>query len=540
MLTHHVDSEKLIRHANHHKKETEVDGFFNIPSKRKNPGLHAPAYGARFYSEPIPKFTMPQESMPANVAYQLVHDEMQLDGNPTQNMATFVTTWMEPEAQSLSNETITKNFADCDEYPQTQEIHQRCVSIISHLFHAPTNSDDRRAYGTCTIGSSEAIMLAGLSHKFRWRNMRKEKGLPTDKPNAVFGSNAQVCLEKFAVYFDVERRQVPVTVESNFVISVEDTLKLVDENTVVVMAILGSTFTGHFEPIKKLNDALQELNKKNGWDVGIHVDAASGGFVAPFLYPDLEWDFRLPLVRSINVSGHKYGLVYPGLGWCIWRSKEFLPEELIFHINYLGGNFPTFTLNFSRNSSTVISQYYNFLRLGFNGYKSIIENCQKNASFLTKCLADSHYFKIRSDCSKNLPLVAFSLANASELSFNEYDLMHTLRQKGWIVPAYNLPKDVKNINVLRVVIRESHSEDLLEHLVSDCIWAYETLRDQKNPTTQTKKEEKEKEKGKEKEGGEKDDKGKGKSKAGVKRDRNGEEKDKKKGKKHHVARHGIC
>jgi len=319
-------------------------------------------------------------------------------------------------------------------------------------------------------------MLAGLALKFKWRKQRKDAGLPSDKPNIVFGTNAQVCLEKFALYFDVAMRQVPVSQKSNYCLDVKEAIKSVDENTIAVVAILGSTFTGHFEPVQELNDALTELNKKNGWDVGIHVDGASGAFYAPFRYPDLVWDFRLPLVRSINTSGHKFGLVYPGVGWVIWRSREFLPKDLIFDIDYLGGQFPTFTLNFSRSASPVVAQYYNFIRLGKQGYKSVIDNCASNALFLTKCLEKSAYFDIVSDCNKGLPLVAFTLRQ-KDLLFTEYDLMHQVRQRGWILPAYKLPKNVDDIHILRIVVREIHSEDMIEVLVTDLLWAYETLRE---------------------------------------------------------------
>eukprot|EP00026_Physarum_polycephalum_P006599 Phypoly_transcript_06648.p1 GENE.Phypoly_transcript_06648~~Phypoly_transcript_06648.p1 ORF type:complete len:532 (+),score=84.44 Phypoly_transcript_06648:41-1636(+) len=461
MLSKHVDGEKVVKH--------------NASSSRKHPTLHSPAYGARFYSEPIPKFKLPKDTMPANVAYQLVHDEMQLDGNCVQNMATFIASWMEPEARTLINETIGKNMADCDEYPQSQEIHQRCVSMLADLYHAP-DVEHHSAYGTATIGSSEAFMLAAMAMKFKWRDERKAKGLPHDKPNIVYGNNAQVALHKFSLYFDVEERLVPVTKETDYVLSVEGALKLVDENTIGVVAILGSTFTGHFEPVKELNKALTGLNKKNGWNVGIHIDAASGGFIAPFIFPDLEWDFRLPLVRSINVSGHKYGLVYPGVGWVIWRSKEFLPQELVFHINYLGGDYPTFTLNFSRSSSPIIAQYYNFLRLGFKGYKGIVETCAANAKFLANCLKESGYFDIISNPETGLPLVAFTIKD-KKCGITEHDIMNTLRQKGWIVPAYPLTANVSDMYVLRVVVREGHSEDLLEHLVLDTIWAYETVEE---------------------------------------------------------------
>eukprot|EP00026_Physarum_polycephalum_P006405 Phypoly_transcript_06447.p1 GENE.Phypoly_transcript_06447~~Phypoly_transcript_06447.p1 ORF type:complete len:529 (+),score=86.84 Phypoly_transcript_06447:102-1688(+) len=481
MLSSHVDTVTLIKDIRQSVTFTNPDA--EPGSARDNPHLHAPAYGARFYSDPIPKYELPAESMPAKTAYQLVHDEMLLDGNPSQNMATFVSTWMEPEADKLIMESQTKNFVDYDEYPQTQQIHQRCVSMLADLFHASGTGE--KAMGTSCVGSSEAFMLAGLALKFRWRNMRKAKGLPYDKPNIVFGTNAQVCLEKFALYFDVEMRQSPVSKESNYCVDPVEAVKLVDENTIAVVAIMGSTFTGHFEPVKKLNAELEKVNAKNGWDVGIHVDGASGAFVAPFQFPEIEWDFRVPLVRSINVSGHKFGLVYPGVGWVIWRSREFLPEDLVFNIDYLGGQFPTFTLNFSRNASPVVSQYYNFLRLGKSGYKNVIGNCCKNAYFLSQCLAKTGYFEIISDVKNGLPLVAFTLKRDNDrFPFSEYDLMHQVRQRGWILPAYKLPPKCQTLHILRIVVREIHSEDMIECLIRDVLWAYETLRDRADQAAQ--------------------------------------------------------
>lgn len=470
LANQHVNVDKIIREQTH-----------DHSSLRQDSQLHSFAYGGRFTAEPTPKFEIPEQSMPANVAYQVIHDEMILDGNPALNLATFVTTWMEPEVDKLISETANKNFIDCDEYPQVQIIHSRCVSMMSHLFNAPKSDGDASAMGTCTIGSSEAFMLAGLAMKFAWRKRRQAKGLPTDKPNIVLGHNAQVALEKFALYFDVEARLVEVSEKSHYALDVDEALKRVDENTIGVVAILGSTFTGHFEPVKELNDRLVKINEKTGWDVPIHVDGASGAFVAPFLYPDLVWDFRLPLVCSINVSGHKYGLVYPGVGWCIWRSKEYLPEELIFHIDYLGGSFPSFTLNFSKSSSMVVAQYYNFLRLGREGYTAVMQNCQANAIFLQKCLLKTEYFHLVSDASTNLPLVACRLnaKQGQKYPFNETDISHRLRQKGWIVPAYPLPKGAADVRVLRIVVRESHSADLIEQLVRDLVWTVEILAEER-------------------------------------------------------------
>ena len=292
----------------------------------------APMYGSRELRNTVPRYQLPQHGMQPRSAYQIIHDELNLDGNPALNLASFVTTWMEPEADTLMVESFGRNFIDADEYPQTTEIHNRCVNMIARLFHAHEQGD---AVGCATVGSSEAIHLAGLALKWRWRERRRSEGKPTGSPNIVFGANVQVCWEKFARYWDVEPRYVPLSPE-RYVIGVDEAMELVDENTIGVVGILGSTYTGEFEPISELNDALVQLNAKNGWDVALHVDGASGGFVAPFTRPDLEWDFRLPTVHSINASGHKYGLVYPGVGWVVWRSEEDLPNELIFHVQLPG------------------------------------------------------------------------------------------------------------------------------------------------------------------------------------------------------------
>ncbi|KAK9950785.1 hypothetical protein M0R45_006254 [Rubus argutus] len=338
----------------------------------------------------------------------------------------------------------------------------RCVNIIAHLFNAPLG-DSEAAVGVGTVGSSEAIMLAGLAFKRKWQNKRRAEGKPIDKPNIVTGANVQVCWEKFARYFEVELKEVKLR-DDYFVMDPEKAVEMVDENTICVAAILGSTLNGEFEDVKRLNDLLVEKNKETGWDTPIHVDAASGGFIAPFLYPELEWDFRLPLVKSINVSGHKYGLVYAGIGWVIWRNKEDLPEELIFHINYLGADQPTFTLNFSKGSSQVIAQYYQLIRLGYEGYRNVMENCRENMIVLKEGLERTGSFKIVSK-DDGVPLVAFSLKDHHR--HDEFEISDLLRRYGWIVPAYTMPADAQHVTVLRVVIREDFSRTLAERLVND-------------------------------------------------------------------------
>ncbi len=421
---------------------------------------HALTYGSRFTAQSVPKYELPDQSMPANVAYQIVHDELNLDGNPSLNLASFVTTWMEPEAERLMVETLGKNYIDQDEYPQTTEIQNRCVNMLAHLYHAP---ETHTAVGTGTVGSSEAIHLAGLALKWNWRKRRRAAGKPTDKPNIVMGHNVQVCWEKFARYFEVEPRFVPLD-SKRYVLGVDEAMEMVDENTIAVVGILGSTYTGEYEPVEQLNAALEKLNKRTGWDVPIHVDAASGGFVAPFTSPDLKWDFQLPLVRSINVSGHKYGLVHPGVGWVIWRSEEQLPEDLIFHVNYLGGDQPTFNLNFSRGANQIIAQYYNLLRLGREGYSRIMENLQLNARYITEKLLETGKVEMLSKLG-DLPVVTFSLKDTSRLTV--FDLSDQLRQRGWVVPAYTMAPNAQDIAVLRVVVREGFSRDMADLFLGD-------------------------------------------------------------------------
>ncbi|RZC74888.1 hypothetical protein C5167_050369 [Papaver somniferum] len=419
-------------------------------------------FASRYVRTILPRFKMGEDSIPKEAAYQIINDELMLDGNPRLNLASFVTTWMEPECDKLIMDSINKNYVDMDEYPVTTELQNRCVNMIARLFNAPLEEAEA-AVGVGTVGSSEAIMLAGLAFKRRWQNKMRAEGKPCDKPNIVTGANVQVCWEKFARYFEVELKEVKLS-EGYYVMDPEKAVEMVDENTICVAAILGSTLNGEFEDVKLLNDLLVEKNKETGWDTPIHVDAASGGFIAPFIYPELEWDFRLPLVKSINVSGHKYGLVYAGIGWVIWRTKEDLPEELIFHINYLGADQPTFTLNFSKGSSQIIAQYYQLIRLGYEGYRNIMENCSENALVLKEGLEKTGRFNIISK-DIGVPLVAFSLKDNTQ--HNEFEISDSLRRFGWIVPAYTMPPNAQHVTVLRVVIREDFSRTLAERLVSD-------------------------------------------------------------------------
>ncbi|KAM0871568.1 hypothetical protein ACQ4PT_039309 [Festuca glaucescens] len=423
----------------------------------------AAVFASRYVQDPVPSYELGEKSISKDAAYQIIHDELLLDGSPRLNLASFVTTWMEPECDRLILEGMNKNYADMDEYPVTTELQNRCVNIIARLFNAPVGAGET-AVGVGTIGSSEAIMLAGLAFKRRWQNRRKAEGKPHDKPNIVTGANVQVCWEKFARYFEVELKEVKLS-EGCYVMDPDKAVEIVDENTICVAAILGSTLTSEFEDVKRLNDLLAAKNKRTRWDTPIHVDAASGGFIAPFLYPELEWDFRLPLVKSINVSGHKYGLVYPGVGWVVWRNKEDLPDELIFHINYLGADQPTFTLNFSKGSSQIIAQYYQFLRLGFEGYKNVMENCMESARTLREGLQRTGRFHIISK-DDGVPLVAFTFRGGARDGSLAFKLSANLRRFGWIVPAYTMPANLEHMTVLRVVVREDFGRPLAERFLS--------------------------------------------------------------------------
>jgi len=421
-----------------------------------------PTFGSRDLEHPVPKYVIPDKEMPPRAAYQIVHDELMLDGNSRLNLATFVTTWMEPEARQLMTETFDKNMIDKDEYPQTAELEMRCVNILSHLFHAP---GDGEACGCSTIGSSEAVMLGGMALKWKWRQRMEAQGKKADKPNLVLGIDVQICWEKFCRYWEIEPRYIPME-KGRYGINAEEVLKRVDENTIGVAVILGTTFTGQYEPVKEINDALDKLNTEKDWEVPIHVDGASGAFIAPFIQPSLEWDFRLKWVKSINTSGHKYGLVYPGVGWVIWRDKAELPEELIFRVNYLGGDMPTFALNFSRPGNQVVAQYYNFLRLGREGYRKIQQAAQDVAMYLSTMISRMGPFELLTD-GGDIPVFAFKIKDDAKVNYSVFDISEAVRHRGWLIPAYTLPEDCEDIAVLRIVVKEGFSRDMADLLLED-------------------------------------------------------------------------
>jgi glutamate decarboxylase len=423
----------------------------------------------------IPKHSFPARGIDPGIAYQIVHDELMLDGNARLNLATFVTTWMDDEATRLMTESFDKNMIDKDEYPRTAELEARCVRMLSELWHAP---GDETATGCSTTGSSEACMLGGLAMKRRWRHRRQAEGKPADRPNIVMGINVQVCWDKFANYWDVEPRLVPMEGD-RFLLSPEEAVKLCDENTIGVVAILGSTFDGGYEPVAELCAALDDLQRRTGIDIPVHVDGASGAMIAPFCDPDLEWDFRLPRVVSINTSGHKYGLVYPGVGWIVWRDAAALPEELVFRVNYLGGDMPTFALNFSRPGAQVAAQYYNFVRLGFDGYRRVQQTCRDVATRMSAKVAALGPFRLLTDGSQ-LPVFAFTLAE-DVTKYSVFDVSAAMRECGWLLPAYTFPANRTDLAALRVVVRNGFSHDLADALVEDLARMLPLLNRQSGP-----------------------------------------------------------
>jgi glutamate decarboxylase len=434
-------------------------------------------FGNRFLTEAAPSRTFPEHGMPPVDALRLVAEDLVLEGDPGRNLATFVTTWMEPEAQRIIAENLHRNFIDHAEYPISAEIEQRCVRMLADLFHAPPGE----ATGCRTQGSSEAIMLGALSLKWKWKERQEAGGRPIDQPNLVFGGDVHVVWEKFCRYFDVEPRIIPLE-EGKYTIGPEDVEPHLDENTIGVAAVLGTTFTGHMDDIVGINKLLLDLKSRRGLDIPLHVDGASGAFVWPFLYPESEWDFRLEQVRSINVSGHKYGLVYPGIGWLVFRERSDLAEDLVFYENYLGKTDATFTLNFSTGASMVLAQYYNFVRLGRDGYAYVMGQMQQNAQALAANLRESGRFEVIGEGLEQLPLVAFRLAG-NHFEYDESDIAWQLSaERGWMVPAYTLPPNAQDVKIMRALVKETLSREQIERLTSDLADACATL-DQKGGTT---------------------------------------------------------
>lgn len=419
-------------------------------------------YGSSELATGLPKSAFPDAERDPRRMYAAVRDELMLDGNSRQNLATFCQTWEEPEIHQLMDACIDKNMVDKDEYPQTAEIESRCVRMLADLWKAPASD---HAVGCSTTGSSEAAMLGGLAMKRRWEARRRAEGKPTDKPNLITGP-VQICWHKFTRYWDIEHREIPMD-KGRLLMTPEEVLRRCDENTIGVVPTLGVTFTGEYEPVKQVSDALDTLQADTGLDIPIHVDGASGGFLAPFCAPELEWDFSLPRVRSINASGHKFGLAPLGVGWVLWREELDLPENMVFWVNYLGGNMRDIALNFSRPGGQIVCQYYNFLRLGREGYRKVHTACYRSAEYLADEIAKMGPFEIvfGGDMARGIPAVSWKIKEGTDPGFTLFDLADRLRVRGWQVPAYTLPSNCQDQAIQRILVRNGVSQDLCTLLI---------------------------------------------------------------------------
>ena len=440
-----------------------------------------PVYGSEAMVHPAPTMTIPEDMTSPEIAYRMVKDETFAQTQPRLNLATFVTTYMDDYATRLMNESIAMNYIDQTEYPRVAVMAARCINIIANLWNTPERGDSKT--GAVGIGSSEACMLGGVAAWLRWRERRMKAGKSVDKPNLVMSAGMQVVWEKFCQLWQIELRQVPLTRE-NRTLSPKEALKYCDENTICIVPIAGVTWTGLNDDIEALDRELDEYNRATGHDIPIHVDAASGGFILPFVAPEKRWDFRLKWVYSISTSGHKYGLVYPGLGWVVWRDKSLLPKEMSFSVNYLGAEVTQVGLNFSRPASQILGQYYNFIRLGREGYRRVQENAMEIARYCHRRIGEMHCFENYATEVVN-PLFVWCMKEEYNKSakWTLYDLQAVLQQSGWMVPAYSLPKDIDDIVVMRIVVRQGMSRDMADMLMRDIESGVRELEKLKYPTT---------------------------------------------------------
>jgi glutamate decarboxylase len=455
---------------------------------------------------------IPETGFSAAVTYRHIHEKLQLEGLPHLNVASFVTTWMETEAEQLAYESINKNLVNVAEYAHTESIHQQVVAMTANLFHAeipamnPDSGSAPPMIGTTTVGSSEAVMLALLTHKWNWKHRRGAVRSLKDRPYVVCGTHTHACFAKFGRYFDVEVKWVHLQ-PGRYSVTAAQVQEILErriaddpevmttcgftpeeagdrrfgELAIAMCCVVGTTYTGHIDDVAGINKVLVD----GGWNIPIHVDAASGGFILPFTEDrradaPLEWDFRLPKVCSINVSNHKYGLVYPGLGTLVFRNPSILPEDLFVDIDYLSGETRNFSLNFSRASSSVVLQYFNFLRLGKAGYQRVIGGCLDQARDLANAIHRSAtlvpYIEVISQ-TEYLPIVAVKLQDQwlADPPFTLHDLAKRLEATGWFAPVYNLPPDNHRIQVMRIVVRAHFSRNLVDALVKDLEIAVQQL-----------------------------------------------------------------
>ncbi len=437
-------------------------------------------FGSDAMLQPSPVDKIPDGPTNPDIAYQMVKDETFAQTQPRLNLATFVTTYMDEYATRLMNEAISINYIDETEYPRIAVMNGKCINIIANLWNTPEKAAWKT--GALAIGSSEACMLGGIAAWIRWRERRQKEGKPFDKPNFVISTGYQVVWEKFAQLWQIEMRQVPLTLEKT-TLDPQEALKMCDENTICIVPIQGVTWTGLNDDVEALDAALDEFNARTGYNIPIHVDAASGGFILPFLDPERKWDFRLKWVLSISTSGHKFGLVYPGLGWVVWKDKQWLPDVMSFSVNYLGAEISQVGLNFSRPAAQILGQYYQFIRLGFEGYKEIQANSLAIARYIHDTVGEMAEFRPYSPEVPN-PIVAWLMKPDYQKTakWTLFDLQDKLAQKGWMVPAYTLPADIQDIVVMRVLCKQGFSRDMADQLIGDIRFALKELNALEYPT----------------------------------------------------------
>lgn len=447
----------------------------------KSSDTQTPTFGSEMMLQPAPTDCIPEKPTTPEIAYQMVKDETFAQTQPRLNLATFVTTYMDKYATRLMNEAININYIDETEYPRIARMSAKCINIMANLWNTP--EEGKWKTGALAIGSSEACMLGGIAAWLRWKERRRAQGKPTDKPNFVISSGFQVVWEKFAQLWQIEMRTVPLTLE-HITLDPQAALELCDENTICIVPIQGVTWTGLNDDVEALDKALNEYNAKTGYEIPIHVDAATGGFILPFLKSKEKWDFRLKWVLSISTSGHKFGLVYPGLGWVVWKDKKHLPGPMAFSVNYLGANITQVGLNFSRPAAQILGQYYQFIRLGFEGYKDIQSNSMQIAQYIHTEIGKMPQFKNYSKEIVNPLFIWYMNPEYDKIAnWTLFDLQDKLKQSGWMVPAYTLPANLENDIVMRVVVRQGFSRDMADMLLNDIRSAVESLDKIQYPTS---------------------------------------------------------
>ena len=451
-----------------------------MDTKGKKQDGNVSIFGSKTMRESAPAERIPKHRTRADIAYQIVKEETFPQTQPRLNLATFVTTYMDDYGTRLMNEAVGINYIDETEYPRVAVMCGRCINMVANMWNSTEKGDWKT--GAVGIGSSEACMLGGVAAWLRWRERRKAEGKPYDKPNLIMSTAYQVVWEKFCQLWQIEMRTVPIT-HKNPTLNIDEAIRMCDENTICIVPIMGVTWTGMNDDVEALNDALEEYNAKTGYNIPIHIDAASGGFILPFLNPKKKWDFRLKWVYSISTSGHKYGLVYPGLGWVVWRDKSYLPKDMSFSVNYLGASISQVGLNFSRPAAQILAQYYNFIHLGVEGYTEIHSNSMDIAEYCHKAIGSMPCFRNYSEKLEN-PLFIWTMSPEYEkdAKWTLFDLQDKLMQSGWMVPAYTMPKDIEDMVVMRIVVRQGMSRDMADMLIEDITNAVAELEKLEFPT----------------------------------------------------------